>query len=72
MVFSLLIAPKSIRGAVIPAQSGVYVYDDAGLLTDAERDSLSERLKKRGEEAGCGLYVVTCNEPGGRTGDQYL
>ncbi len=72
IIFSLLIAPKSIRGAVIPAQSGVYVYDDAGLLTDAERDSLSERLKKRGEEAGCGLYVVTCNEPGGRTGDQYL
>jgi len=72
IIFSLLVVPNIIKGAVIPARSGVYVYDDAGLLSDAQKDSLSERLKERGKEAGCGLYVVTCNEPGGRTGDQYL
>lgn len=57
---------------VIPARRGVYVYDDAELLTDAEETSLLERVKERGQEAGCGIYVVTTSEAGGRTGDRYL
>lgn len=57
---------------VVPAKKGVYVYDDAGLLTEAQQASLTELVKERGQEAGCGIYVVTTSQAGGRTGDRYL
>ena len=57
---------------VVPAAKGVYVYDDAGLLTGTEESSLSQYLEARGQEAGCGIYVVTTSDPGTRTGDRYL
>lgn len=68
----VLPAGTACAGEVIPAVKGVYVYDDAGLLTGTEEGSLSQHLKTRGQEAGCGIYVVTTSEPGGRTGDRYL
>lgn len=57
---------------VIPAKKNVYVYDDIGLLLDDQYASLSQLVKERGQEAGCGIYVVITSKTGGRTGDRYL
>ncbi len=63
---------SSFSQPVVSAVKGVYLYDDAGLLDDDQRERLSEHLKKCGQETGCGIYAVTSSEPGGRTGDRYL
>lgn len=63
---------SSFSQSVVSAVKGVYLYDDAGLLDDDQRERLSEHLKKCGQETGCGIYAVTSSEPGGRTGDRYL
>lgn len=54
------------------AREGVYVYDEAELLSVPERNSLAERLEKRGREAGCGIYVLTSDGSGNGTSDKYL
>lgn len=68
----LSIAPQSLTRAAVPAREGVYVYDEAELLTASERDSLEDYLEKQGEKAGCGIYVVTVSDTGMGAGDRYL
>lgn len=68
---ALLTLPEGLAQGASP-RAGVYVYDEAGLFSSSERDSLAERLEKRGEEAGCGIYVLTSDDSGNGTSDRYL
>lgn len=54
------------------AREGVYVYDEAELLSVSEKNSLAEHLEKRGKAAGCGIYVLTSDGSGNGTSDKYL
>ncbi len=73
VLFAVLsMAPQILAQAAVPAREGVYVYDEAELLTVSERNSLGDYLEKQGEKAGCGIYVVTVSDTGMGAGDRYL
>ena len=42
--------------------SGVYVYDDAALLTQEEYDTLTASAMAVADQYGCGVYVVTVDD----------
>ena len=66
------IMPENPAQAAVPAKAGVYIYDEAGLLTDSEESQLAGYLQQKRHEAGCGIYVVTVSDTGYGAGDRYL
>ena len=55
---------------VVAAQVG-NVYDDAGLLTDSERQALDEKITSLSEETGWNIYAVTTEDARGKTAMAY-
>ena len=58
LLFALVLA-LSLSVSAAADSSGVYVYDDAALLTQEEYDTLNEAAAAVSEQYGCGVYVVT-------------
>lgn len=61
LLFALVLA-LSLSVSAAADSSGVYVYDDAALLTQEEYDTLNEAAAAVSEQYGCGVYVVTVDD----------
>lgn len=47
----------------VPASAETqYVFDEAGLLSDTEREALEAYAQKIGESYGCGVYMMTTED----------
>jgi Beta-propeller domains of methanol dehydrogenase type len=61
LFFSLLLALALLLSICLSAHAEArldYVTDDAGVLSDFERQSLNDRAWQISEQTGCGVYVV--------------
>lgn len=63
----LLLLCLSLALPVFADASEVYVYDEAGLLTAAERAELNERADGISRAKKCGVYIVTVPSVGGQS-----
>ncbi len=70
VMLSVIFVPG--RAEAAEASSGVYVYDDAELFSAGERQRLAEYLKKCGQKAGVGIYVLTSDDSDSGATDRYL
>ena len=61
LLFALLLA-LSLGVSAAADNSGVYVYDDATLLTQEEYDTLTASAMAVADQYGCGVYVVTVDD----------
>ena len=61
LLFALVLA-LSLSVSAAADSSGVYVYDDAALLTQEEYDTLNEAAAAVSDQYGCGVYVVTVDD----------
>ncbi len=61
LLFALLLA-LSLGVSAAADSSGVYVYDDAALLTQEEYDTLTASAMAVADQYGCGVYVVTVDD----------
>ena len=60
LLFALVLALSLSVSAA--ADAGVYVYDDAALLTQEEYDTLTASAMAVADQYGCGVYVVTVDD----------
>ena len=61
LLFALVLA-LSLSVSAAADSSGVYVYDDAALLTQEEYDTLTASAMAVADQYGCGVYVVTVDD----------
>ena len=61
LLFALFLA-LSLSVSAAADSSGVYVYDDAALLTQEEYDTLTASAMAVADQYGCGVYVVTVDD----------
>ena len=61
LLFALVLA-LSLSVSAAADSSGVYVYDDAALLTQEEYDTLTVSAMAVADQYGCGVYVVTVDD----------
>ena len=61
LLFAFVLA-LSLSVSAAADGSGVYVYDDAALLTQEDCASLTASAAAVSDEYGCGVYVVTVND----------
>ena len=58
----VLVLALSLSVSAAADSSGVYVYDDAALLTQEEYDALTASAMAVADQYGCGVYVVTVDD----------
>lgn len=61
LLFALVLA-LSLSVSAAADSSGVYVYDDAALLTQEEYDTLTASAMAVADQYGCGVYVVAVDD----------
>ena len=61
LLFALVLA-LSLSVSAAADSSGVYVYDDAALLTQEEYDTLTASAMAVADQYGCGVYIVTVED----------
>jgi len=61
-LFIALILALSLSVSVVADDNGVYVYDDAALLTQEEYTKLTASAAAVSDEYGCGVYLVTVDD----------
>lgn len=61
LLFALVLA-LSLSVSAAADSSGVYVYDDAALLTQEEYDTLTASAMAVADQYGCGVYIVTVDD----------
>ncbi len=66
MIFSLVILLSAAASAYNNAQLD-FVTDEAGILTDSERNRLNVRAQEISDEYGCGVYIVIVSDYGDYT-----
>ena len=60
--------PEEAEPAALLADAATgYVRDNAGLLTDSQRQTLEDRAKTISERYGCGVYILTVDDMEGYT-----
>ena len=67
LLFALVLA-LSLSVSAAADSSGVYVYDDAALLTQEEYDTLTASAMAVADQYGCGVYVVPVDDVGDVSG----
>lgn len=60
-----------LGGVTVYAAEDDNVYDDAGLLTDAEIEALNEKINDLEAESGWNVYAVTTDDTMGRSATAY-
>lgn len=69
-VFCIISAPLGAKAA--NARDGVYLYDEADLISREQAKEVEQYLRAKGDECGYGIYIVTINEGGYGASDRYL
>ena len=72
MIAALLLVLGMTSSAVFAEDGGdTFFYDDAGILTQTELDTVNTRLQEVSDSQQCGVYVKTTDDFNGKTPNEY-